>query len=79
MNALASTLTAVGASGSRSQERMLRSGILWNWLHSPRSNATAQRNDGVAGSKRRPLQVNRIHSYLEQLVRVGRRVRFHLA
>ena len=79
MNALAPTLTAVRASWSRSQERVLRSGILWDWLHNARPNAAAQRNDGVARSERKPLQVNRIHSHLEQSVRMGGRVRFHMA
>ena len=78
-HALAHTVTAVGASWSRSQEWLLCARVLWDWIHSPRPHAAAQRNDGVARSKRRSLQVNGIHSYLEQLVRVGGRFRFHMA
>ena len=70
MNALAHTLTAVGAGGSRSQEWMPRSRILWNRLHRARPNASPQSNDGVAGSKRPVLQVNRLRGDLEQLGRM---------
>ena len=80
INALAPSATvAVGASWSRSQEWMPRPRILWDRLHSPRSNHTAQRDDGVARQKRSVLQVNRIHGDLEQFVRMGRYGRFHMA
>ena len=79
MYALAPSVIAVGAGWSRSQEWMPCARVLWNSLHRPRSNPAAQRNDVVAGSERRPLQVNRIHGDLEQPVRVGGCVRLHMA
>ena len=79
MNALAPTLTAVRASWSRSQKWLPCARVLWNSLHSPRSDHTAQRDDGVARQKCALLQVNRIYSHLEQSERVGWRVRFHMA
>ncbi len=79
MNALAPTLTAVRASWSRGQEWLLRPRVLWNSLHSPRSNFASQRNDGMAGSKRPALQVNGLHSHLEQLVGMGRGVGLYVA
>ena len=78
-NALARSITAAWAGWSRSQEWMPCARILWNRLYSPRSNAAAQGNDGVARSERRPLQVNGIHSHLEQSVRVGGFIRLHMA
>jgi len=69
-NALAHSVTAVGASWSRSQEWMPRARVLWNWLHRARSNASAQGNDGLAGSKRPALQVNGLRNYLEQSSRM---------
>ena len=78
-NAMASLVTVVGASWSRSQEWLSRPGILRNWLHNARPNATSQRDDGVARSERRPLQVDRLLGYLEQPVRVGRHVGLHMA
>jgi hypothetical protein len=79
MNALAPTLTAVRASWSRGQKWLLRPRILWNSLHSPRSYTAAQRNDGLAGSKRKSLQIIGLHSYLEQFVRVGGGVGLYVA
>ena len=79
IHALARTVTAVGASWSRSQEWLSCARVLWNSLHRPRSNATAQRNDGMARSERRSLQVNGIHGDLEQPVRVGGYSRLHMA
>jgi hypothetical protein len=79
MNALAHSVTAVGAGRSHGQEWMPCPRILRDCLHSPRSNHTAQRNDGVARQERRPLQVNRIHGDLEQFGRVGGYSRLHMA
>ncbi len=79
MNALAPTLTAVRASWSHGQEWLLRSRVLWNSLHSPRSYTAAQRNDGLAGSKRRSLQIIGLHSHLEQLVGMGGDVGLYVA
>jgi len=79
INALASSVTAVGASWSRSQEWLSCARVLWDSLHGSRSNPAAQRDDGVARSERRSLQVNRIRGYLEQPVRVGGHSRFHMA
>jgi len=79
VNALAHTVTVVGASWSRSQEWLSCSRVLWNWLHSPRSNASPQGDDGVAQPKCTALQVNRLRSNLEQPVRVGGCFRLHMA
>jgi len=79
MNALDHIITVAWASWSRSQEWMPCARILWDRLHSPRSDRAAQTDDGMAGSERRSLQVNGIHSHLEQPVRVGGCVRFHMA
>ena len=78
-NALAYSSTVAGASWSRSQERVLRSRILWDWLYPARSNASAQRDDGLAGSERRALQINRLRGDLEQLGRVVGYGRLHMA
>jgi len=77
-NALVYIVTVVGAGGSRSQERVPRARVLWNSLHSPRSNPAAQRNDGVARQECALLQVNRIHGDLEQPSRVGGHGRLHM-
>ena len=79
INALAHTVTAVGASWGRSQEWLLCARVLRDSVYGSRSDRTAQRNDGVVESKRRSLQVNGLHSYLEQPVRVGGCGRFHMA
>jgi hypothetical protein len=80
VNALAHSVTvSVRASWSRSQEWLPCARVLWNSLHRPRSNATAQRDDGMAGSERRSLQVNGIHGDLEQSGGVGGISRFHMA
>ena len=77
--ALAPSVTAVRVGWSRSQERVLRSGVLWDWLHSSRSDSAAQGDDGLARPERRALQVNRIRGDLEQLVRVGGFGRLNMA
>ena len=79
INALAHTVTFIGASWSRSQEWLLCARVLGAWLHIPRPYRTAQRNDGVAKSECRPLQVNGLRGYLEQFSRMVRRGRFHMA
>jgi len=79
INALAPSATAVGAGWRCSQEWLPCARVLWNSLHSPRSDHTTQRNDGVAGQERRSLQVNGIHGDLEQPVRVGGYGRLHMA
>ena len=80
MYALAPSATvAVGASWSRSQEWLPCARVLWDRLHSPRPNSTAQRNDGVARQERSVLQINGVHSHLEQSGRMGRYGRFHMA
>jgi len=78
INALAHTVTVVGASWSRSQERMPCARVLRDCLHSPRPNHTAQGNDGVARQECALLQVNRIHGDLEQPSRVGGHGRLHM-
>jgi hypothetical protein len=79
INALAHTVTAVGASWSRSQEWLLCTRVLWDRLYRPRSNATAQRDDGVVRSERTEMYNFGLHGHLEQLVRVGGYIRFHMA
>ena len=79
INALAHSVTVIGAGRSRSQEWLLRARVLRDSVHNPRSNRTTQRDDGVVESERRSLQVNGLHRHLEQLVRVGGFSRFHMA
>jgi hypothetical protein len=71
VNALAYSVTAVGASWGRSQERVLRSGVLWNRLHPTRSDTAPPRDGSVARQKCALLQVNGLHSNVEQPVRMG--------
>ena len=78
-NAMASFVTVVGASWSRSQEWLLCTRVLWNWLHNARPHRAPQRDDGVARSERRTLQVNGLPCNLEQPVRVGGISRFNMA
>jgi len=78
INALAHTVTAVGASWSRSQERMPCARVLRDCLHSPRPNPMAQRDGSVARQECALLQVNGIHGDLEQSGRVGGRGRLHM-
>jgi hypothetical protein len=78
-NALASFVTVIGASWSRSQEWLSCARVLRDWLHGSRPNRTAQRDDVVARPERRPLQVNGIHGDLEQPVRVGGYSRLYMA
>jgi len=70
MNALAHTVTAVGAGWSRSQEWLSCARVLWDWLYGARPHNTAQANDGLAGSERSTLQVNGLRNHLEQSSRV---------
>ena len=70
VNALAHTVTVVGASWSRSQEWLPCARVLWDWLHREQPNGAAQSNDGLAGSKRTALQIKRLRNHLEQPVRV---------
>lgn len=71
-NALALTSIAVGTGGSRSQERMPRAGVLWNWLHISQPDRATPRDGSVARQKCALLQVNGLHSDLEQSERMGR-------
>jgi len=80
IHALANNVTvSLGASRSRSQERMPCARVLWDCLHSPRSDYTAQRNGSVARQECALLQVNRIHGDLEQSERMGGHGRLHMA
>ena len=79
MNALGHIVTAVGASWSRSQERMPCARVLWDRLHSTRSNTTPQTDDGLVRPERPALQGFRLFGYLEQPVRMGGVSRFHMA
>jgi len=79
INAMAHSVTVVGAGWSRSQEWMSCARVLWDRLHTARPNAAAQRNDGVAGSERTILQVNGLPSDVEQPVRVVRCGRLYMA
>jgi len=71
-NALVLAVTAVGASWSRSQEWLSCARVLWNRLHHPQPLRSPSTNDCVAGSERAALQVNGLHSDLEQSERMGR-------
>ena len=79
INALAHTVTIVRAGWSHSQEWLPCARILWDSLHRSRPNHTTQRDDGVARQERSVLQVNRLHSHLEQFSRMVRRGRLHMA
>ena len=70
-NAMAPTVIAVGASGSRSQERVLRSGVLWNRLHPARPDTAPPRDGSVARQKCALLQVNGLRGDLQQSERMG--------
>ena len=70
-DALAPSVISVGASGSRSQKRVLRSGVLWNRLHTARPDTAPPRDGSVARQKCALLQDNGLHSDLQQSVRVG--------
>jgi len=72
MYALAPPVIAVGASWSRSQERVLRSGILWNRLHSSQPDRATPRDGSVARQKCALLQVNGLLGDLQQSERMGR-------
>ena len=78
-NALAHTVTAVGASWSRSQEWLLRARVLWDWLHHSQPVRAPSTNDCVAQEQCAILQSQRLHGDLEQFVRMGRYGRFHMA
>jgi hypothetical protein len=77
--ALAHTVIAVRAGWSRCQEWLSCTRILWDWLHGARPHNTTQANDGVARSKRKPLQVHGLRSHLEQSSRVVGVSRFRMA
>jgi len=77
-NALVHSVTVVGAGGSRSQERMPCARVLRDCLHSPRPDPAAQGNDGVARQECALLQVNRLHSHLEQPSRMVGCGRLHM-
>ena len=71
INALARSIIAVRASGSRSQERVLRSGILWNRLHISQPDRATPRDGSVARQKCALLQVNGLRGNLQQSERMG--------
>ena len=76
-NALAHSVTVVGAGGSRSQERVPRAGVLWDSLHRSQSDRATPRDGSVARQKCALLQSFRLHGDLEQPVRVGVDGRLH--
>ena len=71
MYALAPSVVTVGASGSRSQERVLRSGILWNRLHISQPDRPTPRDGSVARQKCALLQINGLLGDLQQSERMG--------
>ena len=79
MYALAPPVIAVGASWGRGQEWLSCARVLWDWLYTARPDTAPPRDDGLAGSERRALQVNGLHSYVEQPVRVGGYGRLYMA
>jgi len=77
INALAYSVTVVGAGGSRSQERVPRSRVLWDSLHRSQPDRATPRDGSVARQKCALLQSFRLHGDLEQPSRVGGDGRLH--
>jgi len=76
MNALAHSVTAVGASWSRSQEWLLCARVLRNSVHHPQPVRAASADVNVVDKQCAVLQKPRFSGNLEQPVRVGGRGRF---
>jgi hypothetical protein len=71
INALAHTVTVIGASGSHSQERMPCARVLVNCLDNPQPLRTPSTDVNVADKQCAVLQKPRFNSHLEQPSRVG--------
>ena len=71
IHALAHTVTAVGASRSRSQEWLSCARVLWNRPHHPQPVRSAFANGGVAEEQCALLQIRRLRGHLEQLAFMG--------
>ena len=71
VNALASSVTAVGASWSRSQEWLSCARVLWDSVHHPQSVRAPSADVDVADKQRTALSISRLCGDVEQLVRVG--------
>ena len=71
MNALASSVTVVSTGGSRSQERVPRSGVLWDWVHNAQPIGTSFANGGVVKKQCSVLQIDRLCGDLEQSFGMG--------
>ena len=72
MYALAHTVTAVGASWSRSQEWLSCARVLWDRPHHPQPLRSALANGGVAKEQCALLQIRGLRGHLEQLAFMGR-------
>jgi len=70
-NALAHTVTAVGASWSRSQEWLSCARVLVNCLDNPQPLRAPSADVDVANKQRTALSISRLCGDVEQLVRVG--------
>jgi hypothetical protein len=66
VNALAHTVTVVGAGWSRSQEWLSRARVLWNRSHYPQPRRSAFANGAVAKEQCTVLQIRGLRGYLEQ-------------
>jgi len=71
INALAHTVTIIGASRSHSQERMPCARVLVDCLDNPQPLRTPSTDVDVADKQCAVLQKPRLNSYLEQFSRVG--------
>ena len=71
INALAHTVTVIGASRSYSQERMPCARVLRNSVHHPQPFRATSTDVNVANKQCALLQKPRLGGYLEQPVRVG--------
>jgi len=71
INALAHPVTAVGASWSRSQERLSCARVLVNCLDNPQPLRAPSTDVYVADKQCTALSISRLCGDVEQLVRVG--------
>jgi len=79
INALAHFVTAVGASWSRSQERLSCARVLVYCMDNPQPVRAPSADVNVANKQCTALPITRLCSDVEQLVRVGWRGRFSRA
>ena len=75
-NALAPSVTAVGAGWSRSQEWLSCARVLRDWLHNPQPRRSAFANGAVVKEQCAVLQIRGLRGHLEQLAFMGGYSRF---